>query len=753
MAEYLEDLLQQSQTQPTAQPTQQTVQAKPSGKQYLEDLIGEDTQAKQITPLKNTFGGEGIEGNPLTPVQSFISAMPRTPQGKAEAIRRMEIPGVKDIGIDEDGKTVLINGQPFEDINNPVELIKGLSRFAGHNMALGGQVVAEAALSTVAPEAGIPLMIATLGAGAAGGEVIQQLGARAASGEKLSAPDIAAQVAMGGSVPVAGKGIALAGRGLGQVLRGFTKPTEAMISKLGDAFPEVAETLLGIDRGAAQEVVNAAKSGRNLEEFFNVKNADTSIPTNLAKKVFYGGEQAEESFGNWIKTFQSHLANAQSPRDRELIYNVYQDMHKGLSRTTLETIANTPSDIILSPEFSGQDAYRVQAQNMLPQIEKVNQAIKSKYNELIGSIYKGGAKATVSIADDCKQLLERITTSRLVSGDPTHVGGLIGKDEEKLVNEILDKFKPGEGNDKTTKLLKSMLGKNATATVDGVKLTAADLMDKEGNFLKEIPVNKAHYLTDQLDGTLDKLFKIEGKSSPAVAEFIKNVRAKISTKIPGMAEMNQEYGALKGLKAMLGGLKAGNLQSEESFSNFIKNSYANGTRASYLGDFDRLTGTKLTQLVDKLGAAQELQAFGARGLESARQGFISDLKGVTDIKNAKLFEQNQRLSALDNSIKTKFIQQAKDHSAVSAFVNAKQSLFKSRVLGWMLAGSLGLHVPLPVTFAAGYAASNPRNVMKMLIGGQKIMQSGGVAHLAEEAGKKATTKAGHAILGKLIRGH
>jgi len=756
MAEqYLEDL-QQTQAQPQAQ--QQTNTSQPL---YLEDLQGNNQQQEQggIKPLQNTFGQQAQSTqNPLSIGESAISALPRTPEGKAEAIRRMQLPFVNDVSIDNDGKSVLINGQKFEDmdISHPMTVIKGLSRFVGHNLSMLGQIGGLA----LAPETGGASALAIQGLFSATGSMIgeeaQQLGAQAVSGEKPSMGATITQGAIGGAAPYIGAGIE---KGLGvaaQGLRAMQKPTENLVLKLGDSFPEVAETLLGINRGDAQHILDTVKEGRSLKTVFNGKigdlpTADVGVPNALANRVFYGGDNVENTTENFINTYKGHIANAQRPEDIKLIDNIYQDTHK-LTPEALDTIKKNDASVLTNPFYASDGGGRNVAEKVSSMLSSGKEAkFDDAYTQAVGNLYKQGTKSQMSLADEYGNVITKL--GPISQNNPNGVGALLSsgavnpnygtRQEREAINNFLNIFEgSGVGKSKDIQqILDIASAKGASIEVGGKINKVSDLV---GN-LNEVSASKAYEFMKYAKTPLNIVNKIGGEASAPIGEFVKGVSDKLATLSPELAGLNKQYSEFMDLNGIMGNIKGGSLNDV----NALKAAYKNPTVQSAVSNLDNLLGTKMLPEVNRLGTANEIKGV---DFDNSKNLFMKKLKGINDLKNPAIDEIKNQLRSFDAVSRLKFLQDAQDHASASEFINKPQSFFKSKYMGYLLAGQIvGGPLGMLGSLGVGMTVTNPRNVMKALMAGQGVLQDNVIPKAIEGAGKKVASKAGQVALSQILR--
>lgn len=686
--------------------------------------------------------------DPLTAKQNFLASLPSTVQGRFHALTEMGIPAE----MAEDGKTITVNGESWGDIHSPQDFVNNLpeniSRFAARNMPLIGSSIA---LAVGGPAAGLGAMTALSAGGAAAGSLTQQVTATSITGDKIDLGETLYQTAMGAASPIAGKAV---GKVAEIGLKALQKPLNIILKKSASVYPEIAETLWGLEKGNTAEMIAQFKGGKPISEIIGktidgVSIENANIPQKLAQRIFAKGKPTLD-IDNFISAYKMHLNNITDKANINVLDEGYRGIFPGLKQETLEAIKKYNTSDLLSNKYSSDNALSVVGKQVREALEiGQRNTFEEAYGSAIKKFYDNGNKMQVDISSDYMALKTMLGPSS--SNNPNGIGALLadGKinshygnpTERNAIQQLLNLFDPEK-----RQIMEQLGGISKSFSK---QITIEDLVATGQKFsvggkiydptpMTKMDASRVYELFRDAKSPLNQIFKAEGGASKPVEMFRKSLASKLGGINQEFNDITKKYAEFSLLKDEMGNLTKSRLGDM----------YKDGNLTTAVRDIDNLLGTRILPEVEKLGAAQDLQGFRTNGLNEGIKNFTRNIKDINNIKNESKALIREAMGQFEKVVATPFMEDAKFHSIASDLANQPTSWFRIKSLGFFLSG-VALHNPV-VGIAGGAFLANPRNAVKIL---EMAGPEGAATAMAagKAVGKKATSITGQAILGKLMR--
>ncbi len=687
------------------------------------------------------------------------SGLMRTPQGKANVINKIA-PGMN-AKVTQDGK-LTINGEPFDLAPESIgafmyDLPGMISEATTKNIPL----IAGTAAAIASSGASIPAQIALQGAAMGTAEAMKELAAQGLVQEKMSPQDIALNTAVGAAGPVADMAFMATGAGmksLAKNLTNFTGPAK-------DVGPEILNATAGIKLGVGEKVFQKMDGGQDLSAIITPENASASKPSEILSNTFFGHPSASRNPTNFVDTLKSNIENAE-PQNIDSIKKMYQDVW-GISPQTIDTLISNPtSDVINSGLFADNAALTVGSQ-FAKKLAEGDKKLETEYGKTLMQAMSNlkGKEAKVNIGTALDEMFRAGSTPDV---NPQGIGifdgnainpGYTGESAKKVYSTLLNKLTDNKVglSDESSQILRDLLSRNPNA---GIPADITARMTKGGHF-KELSAPAAYRFIAEIKPLLDKTFTSGGLSDAEkgpLAGFIKNIRGQLGEISPEMKSMNEKYSTYQSARTFFGDGRAGNLQDMLNINNKMAQAYADPGIRTFLGKLDQTIGNKeLTNMVDHLGASQEMKAFFDKAsgkIDTKLQSLVSEVKGLADTTSSHSL-QNMALSNYDSLLpeKRKFLDPMWNHLIANEFQNKPLSIFKSKYIGMMALAATGMgHVGVLPALGLGMTLSSPRNIAKGLMASQRIKGIGGaVAKSSAENASKAGQLANRVVLNNLLQ--
>lgn len=683
------------------------------------ELLANPEQASSIDPLANQ-GAAAIGVRAQT-------GLTRTPEGKANVIRKA-FPEL-DTQITKDGK-VTVNGKYYDlaPENAGAFLYDALGMMAEgatKNLPLAANLAATVATGG----ASIPAQIAVQAFATGAGEGIKELMAQGLAQEKPSAPDIALQTLLGGAGPIADKAFMASTAGLKNVAKniaGFQGPAK-------DIGPELLNATSNIRLGVGEKVFEKMNSGEDLTSIITPENASAGKPSEILNNTFFGNKSNDRSPQNFVDTLKYNIRNTSSDKI-DSVKKMYQDIW-GLTPQTLETLIKNPTrDVINSGLFADNSALTVGA-NFASKLADGDRALENEYGQTLTRTMQNPKfkNAKVNIGSALDEMFKAGATPDV---NPTGIGifennginqGYTGDAAKKVYGVLLKKLEDNKLglSSESSQILKDILARNPKANIP---TDVTERMTKGGHF-KELSAPAAYRFIAEIKPLLNKTFEgggLSGSEKGPLAGFMKNIRGQLGQISPEMKAMNQKYENYQSARTFFGDGKAGNLQDMLNINSKMAQAYADPGIRTFLGKLDQIFGhNELTNMVDHLGASQEMKAFFDKAsgkVEGKLQGLINDVRSLAD-KTSTHGLQNMTLSGYSNLLPKdkQFLDPMWNHLIASEFQNKPLSIFKSKYIGLMALGAAGMgHVGILPALGVGMAISSPRNIARGLTTLQKL---------------------------------
>lgn len=735
----------------------------PSSAQLVSQPTQDQDEFSQIGPGPAT----SVD---TVPIQArALSGLMRTPQGKADIINK--IAPQMNAQVNSDGD-VYANGKPLkldpEDIGAFMYDLPGMiSEATTNNIPLAANLAATAATGGMS----LPAQMAIQGAAMGGGEGIKELLAQGLAQEKPSGIDIGMNTAFGAAGPILDKAFVMAtGKGmkfLANNLSNFTGPAK-------DVGPEILNATAGIKLGVGDKVFEKMDNGEDLSKIITPENADGSKPSSILNNTFYGNQSASRTPENFIDTLKYNITNA-DPDKVDSIKKMYQDVW-GISPQTIETVINNPTkDVINSSLFSPNAPLTVGAQ-FAQKLAEGDKSLESEYGNTLRTAIANGKTKQVNIGQALQEMFQ--------SGDINKGGvgifdndainpGYTGNAAKIVYSNLLKKLTENGSNitDEGSKILQDLLNKNPegfTSTSKGFQTKlSADQVNRltQGGYFKTLPADQAYRFLAEVKPLLNKTFQgesLSGAEKGPLAGFMKNIRGQLGDLSPDMKAMNQKYENYQSARTFFGDGKAGNLQDMLNINNKMAQAYSDPAIRTFLGRLDQTMGSKdLTNMVDHLGASQEMKAFFDKATgksEDKLQSLITSIKGLAD-KTSNHAIQNMAMSGYDDLLPTnkKFLDPMWNHLISNEFQNKPLSIFKSKYIGLMALTAAGMgHAGVLPALGVGMTLSSPRNLSRGLMALQKIKGASGalpknLKGIPSKAGQLANRITSDRVLHSLLK--
>jgi len=704
---------------------------------------------------------EPDEPSALNPIERGLVSLPRTPDAKMEAIRRL---GFQDVQLTPEQK-ILVNGKTYDPSPQGIvsflrDLPGDIGDMFGPGLPIAGQIGADiATVAAAAPTGGasLPLLAASGAAGAAAGEGVRQTLAHQVSGEQPSLGHLAGETALGAAGPFVGAGIGAVGS---KALKGISGPMNFIAKKLGDSTPSLMESIGQIPKGETLNLMNQLKAGKAAGDILNDKVADPNLPGNLFRRTFFGHTGVDESEDNLIRQFQNLYFKA-DPVNRASVKEFYKTTF-GLSDESLDQMVNHGTQL-LSKTLQASDSGRYLAQELMDTITKAESALDERYGTILRASLTGPkAKSTIDLKKGINEMI-----SNLEANNPGGLGILssgefsetyTGKEAIKLYREVLERFKQSSGfNAKTNPGLAKLLKENPEFAkgIEGVNFDAV------GKYMERMSASEVFGILRDLKPLLSRAYKVlDDEQARPLSVFLSSIRSQLDTISPELAKMKERFGNFEQLKSILKPMEAGNAQAALTAESIMKQIYAGERAGSYqsvVADLDNFVpkgNKKLLSRIKEWGAAKEIAELKKTDyITKAKSNFVRSLSKLNKPDEAL---NETILSRYDSAIKQKFykfLQEAKNHETAKAYQSRPQNFFRARALVYLLGGG-GLFAFNPAVGAAamagGIASLNPANLGRAITAGQSVGQSMGRA--SQKVGKVGKSQRGsRALLALLMR--
>ncbi len=751
----------------TAQPVSQS-SFNPSTAQPAAQSSGFDpSTAKPVNELDNIYQQEAgqLHNEDTTSVDTVpivaraATGLARTSQGKADMLNK--ISPELNASVTKDGK-VLVNGKPF-DLNpdNMGSFFYDLPGMIGEATSKNLPLAASIGATALTGGASIPIQMAAQAAAMGGTEAMKELAAQGMVQEKMSPQDIAVNAAVGGAGPVADMAFIATAKGLKSVASNLTKFT----GPARDVGPEVLNATAGIKLGVGDKVFQKMDNGEDLSKIITPDNASPTKPSEILSNTFYGNPSAARTPENFVNTLKDNISKA-DPANVDSLKKMYQDVW-GISPQTIETVINNPTkDVINSGMFADNAALTIGskfAQSLKEADTKIEQEYGKTLTATINNLKVQGKNAkNVNIGSALDEMFKAGATPDV---NPTGIGifegnainpGYLGSSAKKVYGALLSKLednKLGLSNE-SSQILKDILARNPNANIPS-DVTAR--MTKGGHF-KELSAPAAYKFLSEIKPLLDRTFEsgvLSDAEKRPLAGFMKNIRTQLGEISPKMKDMNAKYGTYQSAREFFGNGKPGNISEMLNINSKMAQAYSDPGIRTAIGTLDNtLKSKELTNMIDHLGASQELKSFFDKATgkaETKLQGLIGEIRGLSD-KTATHGLQNMAMEGYDSLLpqNKRFLDPMWNHLIASEFQNKPLSVFKSKYVGLMALQMAGMgHVGVLPALAAGVTLSNPRNLSRGLMALQRMKGVG--SKVPSGAPAKAGQMANRIILNNMLQ--
>lgn len=750
----------------TAVPINQEISFDPSTAKPMENGFDPST-AKPVDSLDEIYKQEAaslaseettnIDTVPI--VARAASGLMRTPHGKADVINK--ISPQMNAKVAEDG-TLTVNGQPFN--LSPESLgafLYDLPGMASEATAKNIPLLANLGATVATGGMSIPAQIALQGAAMGTAEGIKELMAQGLAQEKPNIGDIALNTALGASGPVADMAFMATANGmksLAKNLSNFTGPAK-------DIGPEVLNATAGIKLGVGEKVFQKMDAGEDLSKIISPENASASKPSEILNNTFFGNQAAERNPENFVNTLKYNIQKS-TPDTIDSLKKMYQEIW-GLSPQTLETVIKNPTKDVINSGLFADNASLTVGSTFAKKLEEGDRLLENEYGKTLMTTMQN-PKFKDSKVNIASALDEMFRTGATPDVNPNGVGifegnsinpGYTGEAAKKIYSILLGKLEDksiGIQSPEGKKFLADLMARNPK----GMTPSAAEALQR-GSKYTNISAPAAYRFIAEIKPLLEKTFEgggLSGAEKGPLAGFMKNIRGQLGNISPEMKAMNEKYGTYQSARTFFGDGKVGNLQDMLNINTKMAQAYADPGIRTFLGRLDETLGNKeLTNMVDHLGASQEIKKFFDKAtgqVENRIQGLVSSVKTLAD-KTATHAEQNMIMSGY-NSILPKdkqFLDPMWNHLIANEFQNKPLSIFKAKYIGLMALAATGMgHVGVLPALGVGMTLSSPRNISRGLMAMQRMKGVGGkITKSAKGASSKAGQVANRVILNNLLQ--
>lgn len=765
--------------------------AEPAGQEdfYSKEIGGGNSGAGiDYSSLKQGGGGSGEQKAPINLGEAYNIGSIRTPEYKAKYVQQL-FPGAQ-VSLDQDKriKVTSASGDSYIEPhrNGFVNWLKDnstkLAEFAGdQTLPILGQMGADALAVGAAPETGGASMMGLTAANAAGagaGRLAQQAYNKELVGEPFSGGDVAMQGAAGGaSVPIA----AAVGPAIRETSKILAKGIHGAIDKLGGAFPNIAESLLGVPHMNSEWLIDQTRKGRSVSEIFgrDLENANSERGGQIVRNVLFGDKDSKGLPEDFIKHYQSLIKPISGDAGKVGVLDSFFAKNLGLDKDTLDVLKTRSLSDLMSSDVTDPKAWRLLADKAIGAAERGTTAIQEEYSKVLKTVIDNTKDQYVNIKPLVDELAKGAEELRITDG-LTMNKNYVGDAGKKAYETFLNKF--GQIMSRDSKI--APVGGKSGGRTAGKKFTTGDLMDLlnsgieatvNGKKVKLTPfdmtrmkVSDIRNLKAETKPFFNKLFEGTGLSQAEkrpLAQFLNGLDNALDT-LPGaepLKAMNQKYAQFQDAKDLFHTLGYGNLQEQQGVISTLKQSLSKdpagrATSQSYLADLDNMLGSKILPELKTLGASQDVRAI---DFDKSEKSLLGQMRSI---HQSGASQDTQRLGAdilktVDNAIPkraSKFYNDVRDHLTAEAFNSNRQNVFKVRYLETLL-GASALTAGHPVLGAAGVLAGlnllSPQGVGKGLIAGEKIVGelAKGAPTIARGASKDAMSSQGKAALATILR--
>jgi hypothetical protein len=670
------------------------------------------------------------------------SGLMNTPQGKADVINKIS-PNMN-AQVTQDGQ-VTVNGKPFNlNPGNIGAFMYDLPGMIGEATAKNIPLIANLATTVGTEGMSIPAQIALQAAGTGTAEGIKELMAQGLAQEKPNIGNIVANAAMGGAGPIADKAFMLTGAGM----KAAANRLSSMAGPAHDIGPEILNTTAGIKLGVGDKVFEKLDKGEDLSGIITPENASATKPSEILNNTFFGSATAERSPINFVNTLKSIISQSDSDKV-DAIKKMYQDVW-GLTPQTIDTIIKNPIESVINQGMFSPNAALTVGSQFSQKLQEADKLLSREFGRTLNSTIEGlnSQGKNVPQVNIGSALDEMFKAGATPDVNPNGVGifeghginqGYTGEAAKKVYGILLNKLSQGglstpEEGQKILDMLRKRGGLTSPVSQtfkNGVPVEPKGIVQRmtEGGHFKTLSPQAAYKFIAEIKPLLDKTFEsggLSGTEKGPLAGFMKNIRGQLGDISPEMKAMNEKYQTYLSARSFFGDGKAGNLQEMLDTSNKMSQAYANPGIRTFLGKLDTTLGSHdLTDMVDNLGASQEMKSFFDKATgksEDKLNSFANNVKGLGD-KTVTHAQQNMVMSGYDSLLPQgkKFLDPMWNHLIASEFQNKPLSVFKAKYIGMMAMASMGLgHAGVLPALGLGLGLANPRNISKGLMALQKM---------------------------------